>query len=294
MKKYITAACLLLVMLHAEAQQLSTNIIIMDISVDGQNLEVSNPVEVTNRKGYDNQPYFSPDGQYLLFSSDRNGDQMDVFKYDISSGETNAITSTSESEYSPMIMENPQYYSVLQVDKDSIQSVWRYSFESEKKKRMTSNVDNAGYYAWIDKNHIALFLTTDTPSLSVQHIKKGPIHPNISKVGRSLHKIPGQKAISFVHKVNNREWFVKKMDINSGEVSNIVRTLGLNEDYTWSSEGYMLCGSGDHLYQFVPGKDRNWRNVADMESLNIASFYRLAISPDGRKLVVVVYYGDKP
>ncbi len=43
--------------------------------------------QVTDREGYDNQPAFTLDSQSLMFSSDRAGEQTDLFRYRIADGE---------------------------------------------------------------------------------------------------------------------------------------------------------------------------------------------------------------
>ena len=51
---------------------------------------------VTNRAGYDNQPYFTKDSATFLYSRD-DGVQTDVWEYDIAAGAHSLITNTPES-----------------------------------------------------------------------------------------------------------------------------------------------------------------------------------------------------
>ena len=53
---------------------------------------------ITTHNSRDIHPYFSPDGQYLLFNSDRNDNEFDVYRYTISSGTTERLTSSPENE----------------------------------------------------------------------------------------------------------------------------------------------------------------------------------------------------
>src|SRR5262245_5968341 len=50
--------------------------------------------------GYDNQPFFTPDGQAVLFTSERAADQTEIFRFDLASGAVTRLTDTGESEYS--------------------------------------------------------------------------------------------------------------------------------------------------------------------------------------------------
>ena len=56
---------------------------------------------ITNWTGYDNQPFFLPDGRSLLYTSIREDGQADIYRYDLGSGLSVRLTATPESEYSP-------------------------------------------------------------------------------------------------------------------------------------------------------------------------------------------------
>ncbi|MGB5658018.1 MAG: hypothetical protein WBO54_00935, partial [Thermoanaerobaculia bacterium] len=58
--------------------------------------------QVTDREGYDNQPAFTLDSQALMFSSDRAGEQTDLFRFRIADGQVSNLTNTpAENEFSP-------------------------------------------------------------------------------------------------------------------------------------------------------------------------------------------------
>ena len=91
--KRLVALCLLLPAL-VSAQ--GTDIFLFDLKSDFQLLK-----QVTDRVGYDSQPAFTHDSQALLFSSDREAEQVDLFRYQISSGEFTNLTNTpKQNEFS--------------------------------------------------------------------------------------------------------------------------------------------------------------------------------------------------
>lgn len=53
---------------------------------------------ITNDKGRDIHPYFSPDGKYILFSSTRGNGSLDIFRYTIETDKTERLTNTPEDE----------------------------------------------------------------------------------------------------------------------------------------------------------------------------------------------------
>src|SRR3989442_341427 len=66
-------------------------------------LKFGAPKKVTDFAGYNNQPFFMPDGRSLLYTSIRNK-QADIYRYDLNTGATTQVTNTPESEYSPTLM----------------------------------------------------------------------------------------------------------------------------------------------------------------------------------------------
>jgi len=58
---------------------------------------------ITNHKGYDNQPYFHPDEPVIYYSSFNEEGRSDIKSYNYKTGVTSNITTTSEREYSPTV-----------------------------------------------------------------------------------------------------------------------------------------------------------------------------------------------
>jgi Tol biopolymer transport system component len=52
-------------------------------------LKFGEPKKITDFVGYNNQPFFMPDGQTILYTSQRNK-QTDIYAYDIRTGQTKA------------------------------------------------------------------------------------------------------------------------------------------------------------------------------------------------------------
>ena len=81
-----TAAALLLTAAATLAQAPpSTEIYLAEITRDDGGLRLGEPVNVTSREGYDNQPYFLPDGRRLVYTSIDESGQADIWAYDVSS-----------------------------------------------------------------------------------------------------------------------------------------------------------------------------------------------------------------
>ena len=103
----------------------SSDIFVVDVkSQDGQ-MKFGQPMKITNTVGYNNQPSFLPDGHSILYTSIRDK-QADIYRYDIRSGSATQITNTSESEFSPTLMPGGKFISVVRVEADGTQRLWKF------------------------------------------------------------------------------------------------------------------------------------------------------------------------
>src|ERR1051326_3706045 len=94
---------LIILSVSAKGQLPDTDIFLASIkkSKDGK-MAFSKPKNITNRKGYDNQPYFTPDGKSILYVSVQDEKQQaDIYSYNLNSHKSIPVTKTEESEYSP-------------------------------------------------------------------------------------------------------------------------------------------------------------------------------------------------
>ncbi|HEV7231166.1 MAG TPA: hypothetical protein VGO45_07555, partial [Bacteroidia bacterium] len=71
---------LLVPALHAQLPD--SDIWLFDLNQHDDTFSFSNPVNITNRPGYDNQPVFSSDGKRIYYASYRDDNQSDIYFYD--------------------------------------------------------------------------------------------------------------------------------------------------------------------------------------------------------------------
>ena len=105
-------------------------------SVTGK-VEIGKPINISNSPGYDNQPSFTPDGAAVLFTSvrgERKPDPAnsaatgsDIYRYDIAPARLSQVTNTPEAEYSPTVTPDGRHISVIRVEADGTQRLWRFA-----------------------------------------------------------------------------------------------------------------------------------------------------------------------
>lgn len=267
------------------AQAPSTDILLARLELDGARVETGGWLNVTNRQGYDNQPAFTRDGTSLLYTSQRQG-QTDIYRYDLESGAISRLTLTPESEYSPTPMPAGGRFSTIRVEADSTQRLWSFALDGTDPRVVFPDIVPVGYHAWVDAELAALFVLGAPPSLVTARPGPGGGVVRASDVGRSLHPVPGRRAVSFLHRNEAGRW-ISVLDPETGTIARLAPALEGSEDFAWTPTGVLLMGQGDRLNAFDPLTDEEWRPVADLTVAGIDSISRIAVSPDGRWVAVV-------
>lgn len=272
----------------------NTDIFLFDISTEGGMFTFSNPVNITDRPGYDNQPFFTSDGKSILYSSIRDDEQSDTYRYDIETGETKRVYfTTPEAEYSPTEMPGGRYYSTVRVEADGVQRLWKMPLVSGPMEVILEDVQPVGYHAWLDESTVALFILDnqeDNSPITLQliNLNDGSSKKLAENIGRSLHKIPGRRALSFIHKVSPYEWLIMEYDLDREKMQTIIYTQPNKEDLCWYPDGSILMANGSQLFKYNRRVDFEWSEIADFSANGITNITRIAVSPDGKKLAMVV------
>lgn len=271
------------------AQPGSTDIVLLDLEWNQHGrLDLKNPVWVTSRDGYDNQPHFTPDGSSILYTSIRES-QADIYRFDLTTKETLQMTETAESEYSPVVMSDGAHFSAVVVEeKDSAQRLWRYPLEGGKSKLIMDAVDPVGYYAWMGEQHVAMFILGEEKNhMAVCHKRKQHLKVISFDIGRCVQPVPGEESASFTVPMNKSR-VIRKYEQESGRVSDVCKTIPESEDYCWTPDGKIMMGSGSRLYFFDTKGDNRWHLGFELKDLGIEAFNRIAVSPDGGRIALVV------
>ena len=271
----------------ALAAQGSTDIYIAPLAEFGTSVRVGTPKNITRRAGYDNQPAFTADGRSVLYTSQREG-QTDIYRYDRATDSSVQVTRTAESEYSATLLPDGSGFSVIRVERDSTQRLWSFSHDGISPRLVLAGIKPVGYHAWANDREIVMFVLGQPPTLQRASITTGKSDTILQNPGRSIHRVPGRQAVSFVHKKSPQEWWIRQLDLRTGAVSDLVRTLPGSEDYAWTPRGIILMASGETLHSWNPlAPDTTWHEVVRFPKSTLSGITRLAVSPDGSSLAIV-------
>lgn len=284
--KKIFAVALMLAASAVHAQLPDTEIYLADFSEIKGLVKISDPVNITNRKGYDNQPSFSPDGNKIYYVSVRDTTQSDIYVYDISSKKISQVTDTKVSEYSPVVSADGKSMTVVRVDADSGQRFYSVPLNQKSKAVLIPGTDSIGYYCKIDDNRYAMFLVGTANTLQILSLRDTSRKLIASDVGRCMKLSPDKKFLFYILKSNDKEWKIIKLNLETYKGEPVIETLPASEDYAVLPDGTLLMAQGSKFFKFTPGKQDYWIEFADLGK-TFNKITRLSINPQGNKIAFV-------
>jgi hypothetical protein len=288
-----------------------TDIYLVPMTGGLASLKGAKPAPVSVAAGYDNQPMFSPDGTRILFAANHDGKQTDVYAFDRASGRVSQLTRTPENENSPTPLPagigEPGGFSVVQSERrppdakpGPIQRLWRFNASGASPQLILADINPVGYHAWVDADRLALFVLGQPNSLQLASVKTGKGEVAANGIGRSLHRIPasaeasagkpGTRLVSFVHQEASKEFFIKQIDIDSKKIDTLTQVVegAAERDMTWLPDGKtILMSGGTKVYSWTRGAT-GWTEVFDAALHNLGTVSRLAVSPTGDAIAIVV------
>lgn len=273
--------------LAGQAPPPATDIFLMSVKPRGDSLVIGPPRNLTARPGYDNQPYFAPDGRTLYFTSVREDGQADIYRLDLRTDRVTRFTQTPESEYSATVMPGGRDVAVIRVERDSTQRLWAFPVRGGEPRLLLERVKPVGYQAWIDERTVGLFGLGSPATLRVADLASGHARILLSSIGRSLQPVPGRRAFSVTQLVAENRWWLVEVDAATGATRPIA-PMAQDADYAvWLADGSLLSAQGNALLRLRPGADTGWVKVAELAAPGMGRLSRLAVSRKGEWLAVV-------
>lgn len=286
MKKLPIALLLVLPFMVYAQQPPGAEIYLLDLSVKKSGVTVSNPQNVTNKPGYDNQPFFHPDKQLLYYASANADAKTDLVEYNLKTKVSRNLTNSSEREYSPTVTPDKKFLSCIIQRDDGVQDLGKYPIDGGAPVVLINTL-KVGYHAWADENHLIVFALGEPNTLRLFGIKEQKDIWLADSAGRSILRVPGTNNISYVDKSKTGKWTIKLFE-SIDKVSKVVETLPGREDLAWTPDGKIIMSDGKKLFFYQPGKSTSWEEIAAPANMPSGAITRLAINSKGSLLAIVV------
>lgn len=274
--------------------QANTEVYLFDLDMNTKDAPLSNPKNISNNHGYDNQPSFWDDDT-VLFSSTREG-QTDILRFNINQGSTSSwVTNTpTGSEYSPLRIPGGNAISAIRLDLDGLQRLYEYDIKTRESEPISDL--KIGYHVWYD-DHILVctVLVADRMDLVVIDLDDGSQHTVHKNVGRSLHKIPGTDLVSFISKGSSKNelWQIKSLDLANLETDTVLTLIDPVEDMVWLPNGALLIPNDNRISLYNPKVGDTWKDFQVFDKDQVFKISRMVINPSGTRLALVTDISPK-
>ncbi|MCC7055003.1 MAG: M20/M25/M40 family metallo-hydrolase [Gemmatimonadaceae bacterium] len=257
-------------------------------------LLVQPPLNLSRRDGYDNQPSFDARGRTLfytrrapnaLLANTERDVQTDIWRYALDGSQHVPVAVTAESEYSAQVTPDGSALTVVRVERDSAQHLWRLPLSADgRAERLVGRVKPVGYYAWVDAQ-VAMFVLGAPATLQVMDTVSGRLDTIARDIGRGVKRVPGTGRVSFVQRAG-AQWFIDEVDLATRVVTRLVPTLPGAEEYAWLDSTTIVAGSGTTL-QVWTRNQQGWSVAADLSYAPLTKITRVTIDPTGAWLAFV-------
>ncbi len=259
----------------------------------GDSVKPGVPLNLTKRAGYDNQPSFAKDGRSIFYTSTRDT-QSDIYRYDLSAGlSIPALLSSPESEYSAFQSWDDKAINVIRVERDSTQRLWRVPLSGGAPSVVFTDIKPVGYFAQPNDSTFVMFVLGSPATLQIAHARTEPAagagEVLARDIGRSLHRIPGTNAVSFVQK-GATPWKVMRLDPDTKAITELVALPAGTEDVAWADSTTLLTGNGTKLMAWKRGSgsaQSAWQSVGDFAYAHLGHITRLAVSANRNYIAMV-------
>ncbi|MCC5939570.1 MAG: hypothetical protein JJU34_19985 [Lunatimonas sp.] len=271
------------------------DLILLDTKSSAVGLQVvpGSAQQITNRDGYDNQPYFI-NNQQLVFTSRAKNGSSDIILYNFETKKFTNMTRTDKvSEYSPALTACGTYISAVRVEEDGRQRLWLYPINFGEPELLYDDISPVGYYGWAGEV-AALSVVGDEVNKLVFPYSKADIQPIAFDVGRCVQPRPNQRSIGFIDHSQSTStaegitYTLKAYDPKTRTIENLGPTLPGSEDFLWLDKNRVIMARGKDLYFRHVKKKEGWVRFAIVSVPGYGGISRMALSPRKDKLILVM------
>lgn len=279
---------------------LSTDIWLLQLKGNtSTSYKVSNYKKITDNPGYDNQPFFVPSLNSILYVSDNNSTQTDIYQFDLATAVSKRVLKTEYyKEYSPMISYDGKFISCINIEPDGTsQRFWQFPFSAGIGKPLFPDITDVGYYCWLDQESVSFIQighSEDTNfSISIANISTGTLQKLDDQVGRCIQKARNKDILYYVKKYDSTDWKIRFYDFERNVYKGEIQLPEGQEDFTVGPNDVIWLSNNGKIVE-ASLQSPEWKTVFDFSSTPFKNFYRLVYSPEFNILALVTYDGKKP
>ncbi len=266
------------------AQLPETDLWLFKLKTEDKKLILGEGKNITSRKGYDNQPFFTPDNKSILYVSIRDDKQADVYRYDLGKEQSVQVTKTKESEYSPNYTPDGKSISCVVVEADSSQRLWLYNLDGSVKKCYNEGIDSIGYYSWLTNDTLLYYKLTEPHSLRM-FIETGKADKWLcNSPTRAFKKLKGNNFVYGIKDSLQVQYRIYNSVIRRSD--EFATHKSKSEDFVWNETLGLIKSEGTQLLRYDE-KTKLWSVLFDFGPAGIKKITRFAFDSKNKSVVIV-------
>lgn len=265
------------------AQQPNSEIFLFSIEKNADKFTFSGGKNITNNAGYDNQPSFSLDNRSILFTSNRNGKDTNIYEYFLADGKTEQITTSEDNEYTAKDLDG-KTLNFIREGGGQVMTIFKYDRQTKQESPALKIKEPVAYYAFNAKGdalvwvRYAFFIHWVNTEKNINRFVTDYAQPSTPQL------IPITDNFSFMKRLPNDELWIYEFNPSNQAIRPIAQPKDAKLTYCWLPDGTLLTGSGTKLFRF---DEKTWVEIADLASAGIKDIGRLAVNFDGKYLALV-------
>lgn len=270
----------------AQSPPPGTDIFVFDLKEKKGKIRLSKGKNITNRKGYDNQPAFF-NNDHILYSSFDKG-QNDIMLVDLYDNKVTNLTNTTTSEYSPFPMERSNSFATVRVEEDGTQRLWRFPMDGKASPQLIfENIAPVGYFAW-NMDQILMFVLGDPARLVLANPNNLDDKIITSNVGRTIKVVPNSPDFTFERREENGDIMIHLLNGVNKELTPVIKKPASASDWAITQEGTYITSVGSKLMSYNPAVDQDWQEIMDLGEMGAKGITRMSINGNNKRLALVI------
>jgi Tol biopolymer transport system component len=253
---------------------------------NGDKFTFSGGKNITNNAGYDNQPSFTLDGSSVLFTSNRNNKDTNIYEYFLADGKLEQITTSADNEYTAKDFDG-KTLNFIREGSDQTMTIFKYDRASKQESKALKIKEPVAYYAFNTKGdalvwvRYAFFIHWVNTEKNINRFVADYGQPSTPQL------IPNTDNFSFIKRLPNDELWIYEFTSSNQAIRPVVQPKDAKLTYCWLPDGTLLTGSGTKLFKFDEKTDKRWVEISDLSSFGIKDIGRVAVSLDGKNMALV-------
>lgn len=271
------------------AQILETEVWVGSLDLRDGGFAVSELKNISNHRGYDNQPSFLPDGRSLLFTTeavnlDETGLGVHAVRYDLRTGKSTPLPQAKG--FSPTPTADGQIMLLRQG------GVWLHDARGRLVRALTATKE-AGYFNRFEDESWVLFMNDKDRRIVLYDPRSHALETMIAGAITAPYRVPGERTVTFVTQ-GEQTRTLHRLDVDAKRVTTLATIpFPTGGHHVWTPRGTLFMASGSTIHEWDPRRPTEWPVVHRFDSPDLQGITRIALNPAADRIAIVSTANDE-